>query len=305
MKQYRENPRNAADAHIAFAEACDLDAVFIDVDTCTTAGAVGVPVDYPEHEPARISAPLLECLEEVDYLQPVDISLDGYVQNWLEICRLVKEHFGDEKHVRGNCDQAPFSLACLMRGNAAFMMELLSGDERIFHLLDYCQNICLQFIDLMSETGVDMVSNGDSIAGPEMISPDMYRSFALPYETELVRRAHEKDIPYCLHICGNTEKILSDMLETGSDAFELDYKTSTDKIVTVCKNKVTIIGTIDPSGVMTLGNVEDVEEAALSLLRAFHDTPRFIMNSGCALPPSTPPENIRRLVGITHSYMDL
>jgi len=191
MKQYRENPRDAAEAHISFVERYDLDAVFIDVDTCTTAGAVGVPIDYPEDEPARVSGSQLLQLADVDHLEPVDISKDRYVQNWLEICCLVKEHFGDEKCVRGNCDQAPFSLASMMRGTINFMMDLPSGDERIFRLLEYCQDACFQFIDLMSQTGVDMVSNGDSPAGPDMISPQMYRTFALPYETSLVKRAHE------------------------------------------------------------------------------------------------------------------
>jgi MtaA/CmuA family methyltransferase len=302
MRDYREKPDKAAQAHIIFAEKYDLDAVFIDVDTATLAAALGVPVDYPENDPARGHGVKLNSLEEVDNLQPVDISQNEYVQKWLEICRLVKRHFGDEKYIRGNCDQAAFSLASMLRGSANFMMDLLSGDDRVFKLLDYCTLVCQQFISLMAKTGVHMISNGDSPAGPEMISPEMYKQFAFDYEKRLIEHAHKNNLHYTLHICGDTELILDQMIETGSDALELDYKTDISALSRICKNKITIIGTLDPSAVIANGTVQDVELRTLELLQAFKDTPRFIMNAGCAIPPNTPHENIKKIVELTHSF---
>ena len=68
-----------------------------------------------------------------------------------------------------------------------------------------------------------MVSNGDSPAGPEMISPEMYEEFAMPYEKIVVDTSHQAGLLYTLHICGNTEIILDLMVKTGADAFEIDY----------------------------------------------------------------------------------
>ena len=64
----------------------------------------------------------------------------------------------------------------------------------------------------MAQTGADMVSNGDSVTGPEMISPEMYVKFALPFEKKVVDTAHSLGLPYTLHICGNTHVILDKML---------------------------------------------------------------------------------------------
>ena len=53
MKQYREDPEIAADCHIRFVEKYGVDGILFDVDTALMACSVGVPVDYPEDEPAR------------------------------------------------------------------------------------------------------------------------------------------------------------------------------------------------------------------------------------------------------------
>lgn len=304
MREYRENPTLAANAHISFAEKYNIDGLLIDVDTTVLAGAVGVQVDYPENEPARIRDPLISSLDEVELLKPIKLRENERIQKWLEICKIVKLYFGDEKYIRGNCDQAPFSLATMIRGSSNLMMDLFLEPEKVFQLLDYCKDVSIQFIDLMAATGVHMVSNGDSPAGPDMISLDLYEKFAFPYERELVQAAHKHNLHYTNHICGNTEIILEKMISTGTDAIELDYKTPSEKIDQICRNIVTVIGTIDPSGVLALGSISDVEKEARALLELFSGTTKFIMNAGCAIPPNTPPENIKKLVEFTHSFSD-
>ena len=181
MKTFRENPENAADAFIQSVEKYHLDGVMIDFDTTLLAGAIGVHVDYPENEPDIIPKGLISSREQIDELKEVYISKNQRVQIWLETCRIIKNHFGDEVFVRGNCDQAPFSIASMVRGAQEWMLDLMVPGEEVVQLLDYCTEVSCQFIDLMVQTGVDMVSNGDSPAGPEMISPEMFREFALPY----------------------------------------------------------------------------------------------------------------------------
>ena len=180
----------------------------------------------------------------------------------------------------------------MMRSPQEWLMDLMTEPEKPSRLLKYCTGITCQFIELMAATGCDMVSNGDSTAGPEMISPEMYRQFALPYEQKVIKKAHDLGVAYTLHICGNTDVILADMLESGADAIELDYKTNIKNACELCKDKMTFIGNIDPSGVIACGTVDDVKKETGKLLTLFADNPRFILNAGCAIPPITPKENI-------------
>jgi uroporphyrinogen decarboxylase len=303
MATYRESPQAIADTFIHSIEKYKYDGIVVDIDTVTLAGAVGVPIDFPEHEPARSHVGNLTSLSEVEKLKKVHIENYKYVQNLLESVRLLKSHFKDDIYIRGNCDQAPFSLASMMRGSQDWMLDLIMGESELVEaLLEYCTDISCQCIRLMAQTGCDMISNGDSPAGPEMISPDMYETFAQPYEKILVNEAHKHHLPYTLHICGNTDSILHLMLQTGADALELDYKTDVQKVYDMFHDKICFIGNIDPSGVLAMGSPDLVERKTTELLNVFSKTNRFILNAGCAIPPNTPEANLRQMINTARNY---
>jgi MtaA/CmuA family methyltransferase len=302
MKEFGENPQSAASAYIHAAEKYDIDGLLIDVSTAILAGSLGVPVDYPEDEPARTHGTLISSLDEIQDLPPVDVASDRRIQHWLETTRIVKEYFGEEKYIRGNCDQAPFSLASMIRGSQELMTDLLMEPDKVHQLLEYATEAGIQFIRLMAGTGAHMVSNGDSVAGPEMIQPEFYREFAFPYEKILVDEAHRLGLTYTLHICGDTELILEDMVQTGADALELDYLTDIQKIYDHCHSSTLMIGNLDPSAVIKFGTPELVKQKTMELLEIYKGSPRLMINAGCAIPPDTPSENIRAMIETTHQY---
>jgi len=298
MDQFRNDPKIIADTFIRAVEKYNYDGILVDIDTVTLAGAVGVPIDFPVNEPARSKIGCLTSLEEIANLEQIDIGSYKYVQIWLEAVYLLKSHFKDEIFIRGNCDQDPFSLASMMRTPQQWYIDLILNEMEAFQLLDYCTGITSQFIELMAETGADMVSNGDSPAGLDLISPEMYRKFAFPSEKQIVEKAHSLNLTYALHICGRTEAILGQIIETGADALELDYKTDANVAYSLMKDKTTFIGNIDPSGVIAFGTVNDVKKKTEEIISIFADTPRFILNAGCAIPSTAPAENIYEMIKV-------
>jgi MtaA/CmuA family methyltransferase len=298
QRRFRENPAAVAGSFIRAVETYGYDGVLVDIDTVTVAEALGVKVDHPEDQPARWAGPRLTALAQVRDLPPPSIGRHPRVLIWLEAVRRLKEYFGDEVYVRGNCDQAGFSLAAMMRGPAAWMEDLVDPANRAdaHALLAYGTEAALQFLRLMAATGADMVSNGDSPAGPDLISPAMYAEFAGPSEKRLVTEAHALGKPYVLHICGNTTRILEGMLASGADALELDYKTDVTTARDALKGRAVFIGNIDPSGVLAQGTPALVEAKVRELLKVFADVPGFILNAGCAIPAETPPANLRAMI---------
>jgi MtaA/CmuA family methyltransferase len=300
MARFRSDPGTLARVFMESAERYEADGILVDVDTATLAGAVGVPVDFPEDGPARCMGGRLRSLDEVDELGPPRVSEYWGAQAWLEGVRILRANFGDEVFLRGNCDQAPYALASAMRSAEEWMMDLMDPDrhEMAHRLLEYCLEATGQFIRMMAAAGAHMVSNGDSPAGPDLVSPRIYRQFALPYEKRVVEEAHRLNLPYFLHICGKTDRILEDMVSTGADGLELDYKTDARLAHDVLKDRAVFIGNLDPSGLLALGTARLVEEKTRELLALFRDTPRFILNAGCAIPAATPPENIRAMIRV-------
>lgn len=305
MGQYRRDPARIARCFIESIEKYEYDGIVVDIDTATLAGAVGVPVLFPEEEPAIFFGRRLDSLAQARDLEPPGVARYPGIQVWLEAVRLLSKYCREEIYLRGNCDQAPFSLAASMRGSADWMMDITdpANEQDAHYLLEYCTEAVTQFIRLMAYTGAHMVSNGDSPAGPSVISPALYRRFALPYERRIVQTAHALDRPYMLHICGKTEPILDAMVSTGADALEVDYKTDMRRARDILAGRATFVGNLDPSEVIALGSVRQVEEKTRELLGVFAGTPRFILNAGCAIPATTPPENIKAMIRVAKSSL--
>ena len=298
MGQYRRDPRLIARCFGEAVERYRLDGVMVDVDTVTLAGAVGVPIDFPEDNPARSHGSCLPVIEAVRDLEPVDISKDSRIQILVEAVAILVREYGDEIFIRGNCDQSPFSLAGEMRGLDQWLMDVASQEnaELVHALLEYCTGVTCQLLRLMARTGAHMLSNGDSPAGPDMLSPRFYSTYALPYEQRVAECSHALGLPYLLHICGKTDRILNQMVTIGADALEIDFKTNLQLAHDTFRDSITFVGNIDPSGVLARGTPELVQQRTNELLDTFADSPRFILNSGCALPANTPAENIHAML---------
>ena len=54
------------------------------------------------------------------------------------------------------------------------------NDELVHGLLEYCTGVTCQLLKLMARTGAHMLSNGDSPAGPDMLSPRFYSTMRCP-----------------------------------------------------------------------------------------------------------------------------
>jgi uroporphyrinogen decarboxylase len=92
------------------------------------------------------------------------------------------------------------------------------------------------------------------------------------------------------------------MLLSGADAFELDYKTDAAKVYERYNGKATLIGNIDPSGILALGTPDDVKNKTSELLKIYSGSHRFILNAGCALPPDTPEANLRAMIDVARRF---
>ena len=53
MRQYRESAEAIAHSYAVAVEKYGYDGILVEIDTSVLAGALGVPVDFPEDMPAR------------------------------------------------------------------------------------------------------------------------------------------------------------------------------------------------------------------------------------------------------------
>lgn len=304
MEDYRVDPEIIARVHLQALEKYGHDCIMVDTDTTMLAEAMGARSECAPDEPGRIVAPAIRSLDEVDRLQVINPQKDGRVPAILEGVRLLVKEVGGEVAVRGNADQAAFDLACMVRGIEDFLMELVDqpDDPRIMQLLEVCYRSHLALHRALAKAGAHLTSMGDSLSGPDVCSPQMFARYARSYEARLVRDLAADNIFVVIHICGDTSKILENLAEYETCGFDLDYKTDAVKAKQTAGQRHILCGNIDPSGVIAQGTPEQVREATRQLLEVWKPGGRFILNSGCAIPPTTPPENIHAMVKAAEDY---
>ena len=185
-----------------------------------------------------------------------------------------------------------------------FLMALMdpATAPKLHRLLAFSEEVVYRYAVAQMEQGAHMTSIGESLAGPDVCSPDTYREFAWPYDRRLVERLAARDIRVAYHICGDATKIVDDMVATGSKVLELDYKSDQAAIKAATTGRATILGVIDPSSVLALGTPDAVIEKTREELNTLAPGGGLILGPGCALPPATPRGNIHALIETTHRW---
>jgi uroporphyrinogen decarboxylase len=130
----------------------------------------------------------------------------------------------------------------------------------------------------------------------------MYKKYCLPYAQKIVRALQSNDFIISYHICGNTTRIIDAMVQTGAAILEFDYKCNKVLAKKAAGGKTTLLGPIDPSGVLHEGTVGTVESVCREALEVLAPGGGYILGPGCALPATTPPENIDKLIECAKIY---
>lgn len=302
--EVNKNGKKMAQAHIISQDKYGYDGCVIDFDDATIAEAVGAKVIFREDEPATVDEeqPVLKDLHDVYDMPIPDPLKSGRMNEWLEATRTLTDAIGDHVFVMGRADQGPFSIACLLRGTTQFMMDLLTEDQQLIDdVLDYCRKISAVFAKAQKDAGAHATSIGDAFAGPNLISPDMYRQFALEPEKKLTKEVQDYGIPFSIHICGNTNDIIKDMGTTGAKILEVDWQLDIAKARELVPMSTTIMGNIDPSFPLVVGSPEDVDLAVKKLVEATKGR-NHIISSGCAMGRNTPPENFKAFIAAARKY---
>ena len=278
------------------------DVVLIENGTAALAEACGVKVEHIKNSAPTATQPAIKSLAEVDHLKVPDPYKFPLLSELLKATKIVVDEIGDQAFIMGRADQGPFSLACEIRGLENFMMDLAKGKEldKVHQLLNFCRQVTEQFARAQIDQGAHATSIGDSPSG--LISPKYYREFAYPYVKQLVSNLKKKDIILSYHICGNSTPIIQGMVETGAAIIEVDQRADQKKSKVATAGKATLLGPIDPSGVMALGTPELVVEKCKEALGNLSPGGGFILGPGCALPPDTPYENIHAMIETAKNF---
>jgi len=108
----------------------------------------------------------------------------------------------------------PFTASYLSMGFERFFISLLENPSLVHRVLEKRTEWCLAIYRRAISLGIDVAVLGDDVAHKSgtMVSPEMWRTFGLPYHLLLLR---ELDFPFIWHSDGNIIPFLPMAVEAG------------------------------------------------------------------------------------------
>jgi uroporphyrinogen decarboxylase len=211
----------------------------------------------------------------------------------LEAIRALREQVGGEVPVMGWVEGALAESADL-RGVIRLLTDLYDQPEWLTELLETIVEVEIAFARAQVEAGADIIGLGDAVAS--QISPAMYRRFALPYEQRIFAAVKDCGAVPRLHICGNTSRIMADMVESGAEIIDVDWMVDIQAAAQVFGERAALCGNFDPVAVMLQGTPGQVATATRDCLA--RGGPRYFSAAGCEIPDGTPYANLHAQAGV-------
>jgi uroporphyrinogen decarboxylase len=301
---YFRNGEAMAEGQIKAWREYGHDVLLLENGTAALAEACGCGVKYLDESAPVSFAPVIHNLDDLDKLVIPDPYTTFPLSEILKSTRVVVREIGEQAFIMGRADQGPFSLASMLIGIKEMIMALANpaNHDKLHRLMEFSLEVVYRYAVAQMEQGAHMTSIGESVSGPDVCSPKMYKEFAWGYAKRLVQRLADQRIRLAYHICGNATRIVEDMVATGASVLELDYKCDFAKIKAATQGRTTILGTSDPNEVMALGTPDLVTQKCREELEVLKPGGGLILGPGCALPPKTPPENVRAMLEAAHQY---
>jgi [methyl-Co(III) methanol-specific corrinoid protein]:coenzyme M methyltransferase len=121
------------------------------------------------------------------------------------------------------------------------------------------------------------------------MSPKSFQKYVQPVLTDVVSATKG---PIVLHICGDTDSIISMMCDTGVAGISIEEKSDMKGAVEVANEKgVKVFGNVATATTLFSGSAEDCYQEAITAL----ENGTHFLTPGCGIAPNSPLENIQQL----------
>jgi [methyl-Co(III) methanol-specific corrinoid protein]:coenzyme M methyltransferase len=250
------------------------------------AEALGCTVDWGR-EDLMPEAVLRPCREPEDIKIPPDFLQRPSITTVLEALRRLRADYGREVALVGKVF-GPWTLAYHLFGVESFLIMTLDFPAKVHEIMRRLKEVPVLFGQAQLEAGADVLTLGDHATG-ELCSPHAYRDFLMPIHRELVSRL---PCPLLLHICGDTADRLDHICHTNVACFHFESRVEAKEAVRIVNRRIRLMGNINNPTTLLRGRPDQVRQEARAAWQAGVD----ILAPECAVPLTTPTENLRAIV---------
>jgi [methyl-Co(III) methanol-specific corrinoid protein]:coenzyme M methyltransferase len=264
------------------------------LDLCAPAEALGATLNYYEGRDDQFPQPAKPLFASTTYLnsayfESADFVNKGRIPMICEAIHLLKEDIGDEVVISGIIP-GPYTLLLYLIEPGGLFAEMKREPDAVLDALLHLSSFLAEIANAYKSAGADFITIHDMGGSPGFIGPAKYEQFVFPAEKQLIASLPK---PCVLSVCGNTNKSLHLLAQTGANAISVDQVTDMIAAREALKDTL-LFGNLDPVATLWRGNETDIRESVRRSKEAGVDA----VWPGCDLVPSTPIQNIRWMIKI-------
>ncbi|MFN8561213.1 MAG: uroporphyrinogen decarboxylase [Anaerolineae bacterium] len=295
-----KTPELACEVTLQPINAFDLDAAIIFADILTPLEGMGLELDFIKGEGPAIYNPV-RTADDIAKLRvmPAEATC-GFT---LEAIRLARAELDPRGIPLIGFGGAPFTLAsyAIEGGGSPHRLEvktMMMRQPDLWHaLMTKLSEIVGHYLLAQARAGAHVLQMFDSWAGD--LSPYDYERFVLPYSRRALEIAGQAGVPI-IHFGTNTAGILGLMQAAGGDVIGVDWRVDLAQAWAQLGDGVGVQGNLDP--VALFADADALRARAGHILDSVRGRRGHIFNLGHGVLPTTPVDNVRRLIDFVHEY---
>lgn len=286
--------KKMADLALAANRFAGLESVRVPFEMAVDASAFGVMVG----DRGLIRQPLIlerriQSAKEFAEVDVPDPRTEGMVPKVLEAIREVRRRESSLPIICGI--MSPHYLAFELLGEQE-AMKIMSEDPQLLRsTLIKAKSFAVAYAEAAHEAGADVIAIIDPLASGDFLSFDQFREFAFPIHRRVCEESERLGIPVILHICGNTNRLLDLIAQSGANGVSIDSSVNVSFAKKVFSGRSAVIGNISTTDILLHGTEEQVRASTERCIEDGIDA----VAPGCGLVLQTPLANLKAMVDAT------
>ncbi len=298
---YNSDAQEMARVQIEAVERFDYDWAWLQVDDCIEFEPLGVAVKGGGDILPATCGYLPANKASLDALRERGYRVEGRMKALLDAITIVKNHFGDRVCVTGRT-AAPFSSATLAFGMTEIMTLLYDNPEFVREATAIFEDYQTQFGLDQLKAGADAVWFGDCNASGHLISPDIYRDFAMEPARRVSAAYREAGGIVIYHASEELPAMIDLQADAGFSILSVGPGLDIAKAKEVVGGRVCLSGNVDPLAALYRGSSEQIQADVARIITNVSRHGGHVMNSGEMVPRETPEENMDTFVKSVRAF---
>ena len=291
--EVHKDARKMARAAASTFKLSGLPSAVAPLDMLVEAEAIGSSIDFRENGDLafpRTVKPIFSSTKLItsEIGDNFEILNHGRIRLVCEALELLKEDIGKDA-VIGGMIPGPFTLLLYLVEPGGLFADMKREQGAVQAALAHLSSFLARVAQVYRNAGADFITIHDMGGSPGFIGPAKYEQFAFPAEKLLIESLQK---PCVLSVCGNTNKSMHLLAQTGADAISVDQLNDLDSSRKTLRDTL-LFGNIDPVEKLWQGDAPQIREA----VRAAKEVGVDAVWPGCDFVPQTSIENIKVFAG--------